>query len=94
MPVAVLTLHFQIPQCASLKDKRSQIKPVLARLHKEYNVSTAEVDLHDRWRESVIACAVISNDAAYAHSTCQLILTFFESTFPHLTVLDNHIELI
>lgn len=92
MPVAVLTIHFQIPLCASLKNKRSQLKPVLARLHREFNVSTAEMDLHDHWRESIIACALISTDYGYAQSVCQNILAFFERNFPHLTVLEHRIE--
>jgi hypothetical protein len=94
MPVAVLTIHFQIPLCASLKEKRSQLKPVLARLHKEFNISAAEMGLHDHWRESIIACALISNDNGYAQSACQHILAFFENTFPHLTILEHHIESI
>lgn len=92
MPVAVLTIHFQIPLCASLKEKRSQLKPVLARLHREFNISAAEMGLHDHWHESVIACALISTDYVYAQSACQNILTFFEITFPHLAVLEHHIE--
>lgn len=92
MPVAILTIHFQIPICTSLKEKRSQVKPVLARLHKQFNVSTAEMDLHDHWHEAVIACALISNDSAYANSVCQHILSYFEKTFPHLIVLEHHIH--
>jgi len=94
MPVAILTIHCQIPLCTSLKQKRSHIKPVLARLHKEFNVSAAEMDFHDRWHESLIACALISNDIGYAQSACQHILSFFESSFPNLPVLEHHIELI
>ncbi|MBS3752567.1 MAG: DUF503 family protein, partial [Anaerolineales bacterium] len=31
MRIGLLTLHLRIPGCASLKEKRSQIKPLVAR---------------------------------------------------------------
>jgi len=43
MSVGILRLSFRLPDCHSLKEKRGQIKPVIARLHREFNISVAEV---------------------------------------------------
>ncbi|OQY29775.1 MAG: hypothetical protein B6243_10930, partial [Anaerolineaceae bacterium 4572_5.2] len=39
MSLGLLTLHIQISGCSSLKEKRGRLKPLLARLHREFNVS-------------------------------------------------------
>ncbi len=94
MSIGLLTLHLQLPGVSSLKEKRSRIKPLLARLHKEFNVSAAEIDRQDAWQEAVVACALVSNDHGYTQRALQQVLAFTERTFPDLPVIDHHIELI
>jgi uncharacterized protein YlxP (DUF503 family) len=94
MLIGLLTLHLFIPGCTSLKEKRSRIKPVLARLHREFNVSTAEIELLDKWREAVLVCAMVSNDHGYTQKALQTVMDFFTSHWPDLEILDYHIELI
>jgi hypothetical protein len=94
MPIGVLTLHLFIPGCTSLKEKRSNIKPVLARLHREFNISVAELDRQDMWQESVIGCALISNDHDYAQKALQKVVDFTQQSWPELELLEHHIELI
>ena len=43
--VAILTIHLHLPGCASLKEKRELIKPLMVRLRREFNISVAEMDL-------------------------------------------------
>ncbi len=93
MAVAVLTIHLQLPDCSSLKDKRSRVKPILARLHKEFNVSAAEIDLQDRWREMVIACAMIGNDRVFLNNALQAVLEFVSRSWPDLPILNENIEI-
>ena len=94
MPIAVLSLHLHLPGCSSLKEKRSLIKPILARLHKEFNVSTAEVDLQDVWQDTVIACVTISSDSAQNQRLLQQVSDFTERHWPDLELQEHHIELI
>jgi uncharacterized protein YlxP (DUF503 family) len=94
MPVGILTIHLHIPGCRSLKEKRSQIKPVIARLHKEFNVSVAEFDLLDSWDQSLIACAHISNDKIHTQRTLQKILEYTEHNWKNMYIADQHIEII
>ena len=93
MFVAVLTIHLQLPECSSLKDKRSRVKPILARLHKEFNISAAEIDLQDRWREAVIACAIVGNDRVFLNNALQGVLDFIIRLWPDLPFLAEHIEI-
>ena len=94
MAAGLLTLHFLIPGCTSLKEKRSRIKPVLARLRREYNISIAEVDLLDRWQEDVIACSIVSNDPNHVRSSLDQLVHFIETHFRDLELLDHRIELL
>lgn len=92
--IGLLTLHLQLPGCNSLKDKRSVVKPILARLHREFNVSAAEVDLQDTWREAVLACVLVSSDATQTMRVLQQVLAYVESSWPDAHVVDHQIELI
>lgn len=94
MAIGLLTIHFQLPGVASLKEKRSRIKPVLARLHKEFNVSASEIDRLDAWQESVIACCLVSNDKGYTQRALQQVLEFTERHWPDLPVLEHRLEVL
>ena len=92
--LGLLTLRLHIPGCKSLKEKRSRLKPLLTRLRKEFNISVAEMDLHDIWQRTVIGCAVVSNDGAQAQRTLQTVAAWVESHWPDMTVVDEKIEII
>ncbi len=94
MSIGLLTLHILITGCTSLKEKRSRIKPVLARLHREFNVSAAEVDLLDKWQEAVLVCAMVSNDHDYTQHALATVKDFYEGHWPDLEILDYRIELL
>ena len=94
MSIGLLTLHLQIPGCTSLKEKRGRIKPLLARLHREFNVSAAEIDRLDAWQEDVIACALVGNDPNHVRSSLDHVATYVSTHFPDLELLDNNIELL
>jgi len=94
MTIGMLTMHLMLPGCNSLKEKRSRLKPVLARLHREFNVSAAEIDRQDSWREAVLACVVVSNDSRHNHQLLQNIITYIETNWPDLSFVDERIESI
>jgi hypothetical protein len=57
----------------SLKQKRSYLRPILAML-KKYEVSTAEVGLHDLHGRALVGVAVVAAEAAQARAvvdTCE-----------------------
>jgi hypothetical protein len=92
--LALLTLHLHLPGCASLKEKRSRIKPLMARLHSRFNVSAAELDLQDKWQEAVIGCGMVGNEAAFLQSALQTVRKWAEANWPDGEVLDARIEII
>jgi len=92
--IGTLTLHLHLPGCASLKEKRGRLKPLLARLHRQFNVSTAEMDLQDKWQETVIASGMVGNDAAYLRSALETVRKWVDANWPDGDVLDTKIEII
>lgn len=91
--VVSLTIYLHLPGCASLKEKRGRLKPLLARLHRHFNVSTAEMGLQDKWQEAVIACGMVGNDAVYLRSAMDTVRRWIEANWPDGDVLDTKIDL-
>ncbi len=94
MPIGLLTLDIHIPGCTSLKEKRSRMKPLLARLHREFNVSVAEMDHLDSWKDAVIACAVVSNDVGQTQKVLQRITDWIETYWPDVDVIGEELEIL
>jgi uncharacterized protein len=94
MPTAILILHLHLPGCSSLKEKRGRIKPILARLHREFNVSAAELDLQDIWQDTIIGCATISSDAVQNQRLLQQVVAFTEQNWPDIELIDHKIEVV
>jgi uncharacterized protein YlxP (DUF503 family) len=94
MRIGILTLEILIPGCSSLKEKRRRIRPLLARLHREFNISVAEVGQQDIWQNTVLACALVSNDNGYTQRSLQKVVRWIEASWPDLTLVDEHIEIL
>lgn len=92
--IATLTFHLHLPGCASLKEKRGSIKPLISRLHREFNVSVAEVGLNDKWSESLIACAMIGNDAAFLQAALETVRRWVEAHWTDGDVWDSKITIL
>ncbi|HEX9330309.1 MAG TPA: DUF503 domain-containing protein [Anaerolineales bacterium] len=91
---ATLTIHLHLPACASLKEKRGRIKPLIARLHREFNVSVAEMDLQDKWQESIITCAMVGNERGHLESALQNVAKWVEGNWIDGDVMELRIEII
>lgn len=94
MSLGILSLHLHLYGCNSLKEKRSRIKPLLARLHREFNVSAAEMDHLDAWHETLIAVGLVSNDSAHTQRVLQNIPHWIEANFPDFSLIDDKIEIL
>ena len=92
--VGLLSLHLRLPGCSSLKEKRGRLKPLLARLHREFNLSTAEMDLQDAWSETIVACAMLGNDSAHLQSALETVRMWLEDHWSDGDILDTRIEII
>ena len=65
--VGLLTIELYIPGITSLKEKRGIVKPLVARIRKEFNVSAAEIEDQDQLGHTVLGIACVSASADYAH---------------------------
>ena len=91
--LASLTIHLRLTGCRSLKEKRGRLQPLLHRLHREFNVSTAEMDLQDKWQEAVIACGMVGNDRVHLEQSLQAVGRWVEAHWPDGEVLSMKIEM-
>lgn len=92
--IGVLSIHLHLPGCASLKEKRGRLKPLLARLHKEFNVSAAEMEMQDKWQETIIACGMVGNDQVHLEQSLQTVARWVESNWADMQVVKENLELI
>ena len=92
--VATLTIHLHLPVCASLKEKRGRIKPLIARLHREFNISVAEMGLQDQWHEAVIVCAMVGNEAGHVQSALQNVAKWVEGNWTDGDVIEQRVEIL
>ncbi len=92
--IATLTIHLHIPGCSSLKEKRGALKPLIARLHREFNVSVAEMDLQDKWQEAVIVCAMVGNERGHLESALQNVAKWMEAHWTDGNIIDQRIEVL
>jgi uncharacterized protein YlxP (DUF503 family) len=89
--IATLTIHLHLPACASLKEKRGRIKPLIARLHREFNLSVAETDLQDTWQETVITCAMVGNERGHLESALQNVAKWVEGNWSDGDVIEQKV---
>jgi len=94
MSIGILTLHIQLPGCASLKEKRSRLKPLIARLHREFNISVAEVDYQDTWQDALLACALVSNNPKHTQRALRNVTRWIETHWPDISLVDDQLELL
>lgn len=90
----MLLLHLRFPGSDSLKAKRSRLQPLLARLRREFNISAAEVDMHDSWQDSLLACALVNSEANGARAALQRIPAWLEHNWHDAQIVDEKIELL
>ncbi len=78
----------------SLKEKRSRLKPLLARLHKEFNLSVAEMELQDKWREAILGCAMVGNERVHLERSLQEVTRWVDTNWPDVELFDDHLEMM
>jgi uncharacterized protein YlxP (DUF503 family) len=92
--IGILTIHLHIPACTSLKEKRGRLKPLLARLHRQFNISTAEMGMQDKWQEAIIACGMVGNDTSHLQSALDTVRKWVEANWPDGDILNTKMEII
>lgn len=74
MVIGVLQLELTIDGATSLKDKRRVVQSLKDRLHREHQISIAEVDRLDDHRVAILGAAMVSNDVRHCQSMLDRLL--------------------
>lgn len=93
MVIGACCLRLRLPGCASLKAKRGLLKPLLARLHREFNVAAAETALQEVWQSAEITMVTVANDPGRVQSQLETLVAWVERSRPEVEVVDSQIEL-
>ena len=68
MVIGVLQVELAIEHATSLKDKRRVVSSLKERLHRQYQVSVAEVGTLDNRRLATLGITMASNDVSHCQS--------------------------
>lgn len=75
----------------SLKQKRSIMKRLMAKIKKDFNVSITELDYHDLWQRTKIGMVTISTELTHAEQVIQEALRVID-TFPEMERTITNVE--
>ena len=78
MLVLLITLRLHAPWCASLKDKRSLVKPLLSRIREHFHASVAESGLQDSHTLAELSAALLVSDRAAGDAIAQRLYGFVQ----------------
>ena len=93
MSVGVCKLKIHIPGSRSLKDKRSVVKSLIARLRKLFNLSVAEMEDHDLWQMATISIACVSQHTNRVDDVITSAISLIERDFPTIEIVEKETEI-
>ena len=79
MVVALAVFDFHLPGCRGLKEKRSFLRPLKARLRGEFEISAAEVAHQDLLQRAMLGVAAVGSDREALEPLLQRVLGYVES---------------
>jgi uncharacterized protein YlxP (DUF503 family) len=94
MAVGLLTLELYLPLNDSLKGKRGILKPLKARLRRDFNVSVCEADAQDVLTRAVLEVVCVSQNQALAHRHLQLVANRVDGWRMDAQLIDYSIEML
>ena len=94
MIVGTARITLYLPENYSLKDKRQDLRSLLARVTNQFHVAAAEVGAQDSWQSAVLGIACVSSDARHADEVLAKVVSYIEANLPEGGLQDFEIELI
>jgi len=94
MAIGLLTLELYLPLNDSLKGKRGILKPLIARLRRDYNISVCEADAQDTLTRAVLEVVCVSANSALAHRQLQNVAQRVEGWRMDAQLIDYYIEMV
>jgi hypothetical protein len=84
--VLALTVDLRLPDCRSLKDKRSVLRTITDGARRRYQVAAAETDHQDIWQRAELGFASVSGSPGQVAEVMDAVERFVWS-FPEVEVL-------
>jgi len=78
MTLGTLMIDLHLPDCRTLKQKRSILKRLTARLRRDFNISVAEVGKQDLLQSARLAVAAVSNDRSFTNAVLSKVVDTVE----------------
>jgi uncharacterized protein YlxP (DUF503 family) len=94
MIVGTARLVLYLPENYSLKDKRQDLRSILARTINQFHVAAAEIADQDNWQRATIGVACVSSDARHANEILSKVINFVENNLPQGGLDDYEIEIL
>ena len=94
MIVGTARLTLYLPENYSLKDKRHDVKSLIARTVNQFHVAAAEVGDHDNWTQAIIGVAYVSTEARHANEVLSKVVNFIENNLQEGGLQDYEIEIV
>lgn len=88
MFAAVVVYELFIPDCHTLKQKRSVLRPIVEGLQRRFRVTAAEVGHQDKWQRADVGLAAVAGSHAHVLDVLDAIERFVWS-FPEVEVLSE-----
>lgn len=82
MFVGLIRLKLFIPTSNSLKDRRQVVASIKGKLRSRFNLSIAEIDNSDHWREASFGIAMVNDSRHYLEGELSSALRFIEENYP------------
>lgn len=79
MTIAALAIRLHAPRAHSLKEKRMELRSLLARVRGKFNVSAAEIGEQDTHQILAVGFAAVAADRAQADSILDHVIAFVEA---------------
>jgi uncharacterized protein YlxP (DUF503 family) len=86
---AAVRFELFIPDCHTLKQKRSVVRPIVDGLRRRFGVASAEVGQLDKWQRADIGVAVVAGSESHVLDVLGEVERFVWS-FPEVQVLGSH----
>ncbi|MDR2499586.1 MAG: DUF503 domain-containing protein [Treponema sp.] len=82
MVVSMIQMIFEIPDVASIKDKRRIIRSIKDKLQRRFRLSAAEVDLQNSLTFAQIGGALVSNSRDFGEGVLNKAFKMIEDEMP------------
>ena len=82
MIVSMIQFVFEIPDAASLKEKRQIVRSVKDKMQRRFHLSVAEVDLQDSITFAQIGGALVSNSRVFGETVLRKAFAMIENEVP------------